>query len=164
MSPALSAMALALASTAAVAQSPAKPPAAEPLRIVLPVIEHGCPSLKPTDDTIVVCGREDRRYRIDPVVLAVNRARDAKGGAPRPDGRTSLFQERCSPVGGAVCPGQGTLPISSIAITVATALIKVAKGEDLRPMLRPTPSEYEMYKQAKAAADAKKLQEAPASK
>ena len=162
MGMALLAIAIALANAAPVVEGSANQPAAEPLRIVIPVIETGCPGPKSGDDVIVVCGRDDRRYRIDPAVLAVTRARNAKGSRPRPDRRTTLFQETCGPIGSAHYPGQGTLPVSSIALTVATALIKVAKGEDLRPMLLTTPSEYGMYQQAKAAEDANKPQMSPA--
>ena len=48
--------------------------------------------------------------------------------------------------------GQNVVPVSSIVFVVATALVKVAKGEDLRPMLHTVPSEYDLYQQAKETA------------
>ena len=148
------ALAFALFASEAIAQNaPASP--AGTLRIVLPVVDPGCSKPGPGDDVILVCGRTDGLYRIDPTVLATVRARGALDNPPRPDGKGRLFREACSPVGGRPCPGQGTLPVSSIALVVATALIKVAKGEDVRPMLRPGPSEYELYMQETAADDAK---------
>lgn len=152
MRAALSAVLLASLGTAAGAQDAPQPAHAEPLRIVIPVVEPGCDGPKPDDDAILVCGSEDRRYRLDPAVLAVSRTRDARGTPPEAHER--LFQEKCSPVGGHVCPGQDVVPISNIALVAASAAVKAAKGEDLRPMLRTGPDEYEVYKRAKAAAEA----------
>ncbi len=151
----LLAMAVAVIGTAADAQVSPTPPAPQTLRIILPVIDPGCSKPDSGDDVIVVCGKEDRRYRIDPTVLATGRARAALDRPPRPEGQKALFAETCSPIGGRPCAGQGTIPVSNIALVLATALIKVAKGEDVRPMLRPGPSDYDLYKEEKAAEDAK---------
>ena len=61
-----------------------------------------------------------------------------------------MFSERCSPVGLSSCPGQNVVPVKSILMVVVTAVSKVVRGEDLRPMLHTVPDEYEHYKQAKA--------------
>ena len=65
----------------------------------------------------------------------------------------TVFQESCSPVGPEGCRGRNEIPVSNIALTLAMALIKLAKGEDLRPMLRQGPSEYELYQRERAAAE-----------
>jgi len=137
---------LLLPGTAVAAPDGPPPPVATPLRIVIPIIESKC--LTPTEAEIVVCGRKDDRYRIDPTVLAAIRIRDSRGG-PRPEAHTTMFDEGCSPVGGFSCRGQNVVPVSSILLVAATALIKIAKGEDLRPMLHTVPNEYELYQQAK---------------
>ena len=51
------------------------------------------------------------------------------------------------------CAGQNVVPVSSILFVAVTALVKAAKGEDLRPMLHTVPDEYALYKQAKETAE-----------
>ena len=97
----------------------------------------------------MVCGLKDERYRIDPTVLATLRARDSRGG-PRHAAHTNMFDNGCSGIGLSPCAGQNVVPVSSILFVAVTALIKVAKGEDLRPMLHTVPSEYDLYQAAKA--------------
>ena len=139
---------LVVTGSAAVAQDGPGATSTAPLRFELPIIGPGCDRAPSDDGEIVVCGRRDRRYRIDPAVLAVSRRLEARGG-PRPEGRTALFNDGCSPVGLASC-GQDVLPVGKVAITPTTALIKIIKGEDLKPMLRTVPSEYGLYRQSKA--------------
>jgi len=143
-----------LPGTAAAAQKGPSPPVGAPLRIVIPIVEPRCEKPPPADGVIVVCGRKDDRYRIDPTVLAAIRSRDPRGG-PRPDAHTTMFSERCSPVGLSSCSGQNVVPVSSILMVVARAVAKAVRGEDLRPMLRPVPDEYELYTQAKATEEAR---------
>ena len=142
-----------LLSATAAAQDKPVPPVAAPLRIVIPIVEPKCETSPPTEGVILVCGLRDERYRIDPVVLAATRSRDSRGG-PRAPSHGAMFNEGCSGIGLARCPGQNVVPVSSILLVAATALIKVAKGEDLRPMLHTVPSEYDLYKEAKADAEA----------
>jgi len=149
-----------LSGTAAVAQDDPGPPTAAPLRIIIPIVEPRCDTPPPTDGVIVVCGRKDERYRIDPTVLAAIRTRDLRGG-PRPDAHTNMFADGCSGIGLSRCSGQNVVPVSSILFVAVTALIKVVKGEDLRPMLHTVPSEYDLYKVAKANAEA---DQSPAAK
>ena len=144
---------LLLSGAASAAQEGPSPRVAAPLRIVIPIVEPRCET-PPADGVIVVCGRKDDRYRIDPTVLAAIRSRDSRGG-PRPDAHTTMFSERCSPVGLSSCSGQNVVPVSSILIVVATAVAKAVRGEDLRPMLHTVPDEYELYTQAKATEEAR---------
>ena len=139
---------LVVTGSAAVAQDGPDATSARPLRLALPIIGPGCDRALSDDGEIVVCGRRDRRYRIDPAVLAVSRRLESRGG-PRPEGRTALFKDGCSSVGLSSC-GQDVLPVGKVAITLTTALIKAIKGEDLKPMLRTVPSEYGLYQQSKA--------------
>ena len=141
-----------LCGTAAGAKvAPVAPPAV-PLRIVIPIVEPKCETPPSTDGTIVVCGRKDERYRIDPTVLAAIRTRDSRGG-PRPDAHAAMFHEGCSGIGLSPCAGQNVVPVSSILFVAVTALVKAAKGEDLRPMLHTVPDEYALYKQAKGTTE-----------
>ncbi|MDQ3078191.1 MAG: hypothetical protein M3Q83_05035 [Pseudomonadota bacterium] len=140
-----------LPGAAAAAQAGPNATTAAPPRIVIPIVAPGCDT--PTDGAIVVCGRKNDRYRIDPKVLAALRSRDAQRGL-RPEARTMIFNERCSAVGGTACPGQNVVPISSMLIVAVTALVKIARGEDLLPMLKTIPDDYELFKQAKAREEA----------
>ena len=124
-----------------------------PERIVLPVAEPGCALGRAEDNTILVCGRRGDPYRIDPVVLATEQARrDLNKRRPN---RGDVPAEPCNLVGPAVrCPTD-VITVSGIALTAIQAVVKAARGEDLRPMLRAEPTEYELFVQAKAQADAK---------
>ena len=139
---------------AADAHDIASAPPATPLRIIIPIVEPKCETPPPSDGVIVVCGRKDQRYRIDPTVLAAVRSRDSRGGA-RSDPHVTMFTERCGPVGIATCPGQNVIPVTSILMVALTAIDTIARGEDIRPMLHTVPDEYALYKEAKAIADAK---------
>ena len=107
---------LMLPGTAAAAQERPVPPVAAPLRIVIPIVEPRCDTPPPADGVIIVCGRKDDRYRIDPTVLTAVRSHDSRGG-PRPDAHTTMFSERCSPVGLSSCPGQNVVPVTSISVS-----------------------------------------------
>ena len=147
-------MILMLWGTTVTAQAGQKPPTAAPLRIVIPIVAPDCDAPPPSEGVIVVCGRKEDRYRIDPTVLAAIRSRDSRGGR-RPDAHTNMFADGCSGIGLSRCAGQNVVPVSSILFVAVTALIKVVKGEDLRPMLHTVPDEYALYKDAKETAEAK---------
>lgn len=137
--------------------APAEPalPAAQgqpPERIALPLQNPSCTS---NEGEIVVCGRKEDRYRIDPTVLAGLRARQARNAPSRPD-RRIVTAEKCSPVGPNGCAFRDVLPVSAVALTLVTAAVKAIKGEDLRPMLRAEPTDYELYEQAKADEERRK--------
>ena len=124
-----------------------------PERIVLPVVQPGCAPVGKEDEAIQVCGRRENPYRIDPVVLAVEQLRTDRN--KRPPNRGDVPAEPCNLIGPATpCPSN-VIPVSSIALTAVTALVKAVKGEDLRPMLRAEPSEYELYQAAKAEVEAR---------
>lgn len=123
-----------------------------PERIAIPLQNPNCAS---GEGEIVVCGRKEDRYRIDPTVLAGLRAREAREVPSRPD-RRIVTAEKCSPVGPNGCAFQNVLPVSAIALTLITAAVKAIKGEDLRPMLRAEPTDYELYEQAKADEERRK--------
>lgn len=144
---------LLLSVTAAAAKDGTVPPGAAPLRIVIPIVEPKCATPPPSDGVIVVCGVKDERYRIDPTVLAAIRSRDSRGG-PRRDAHATMFNDGCSGIGLSRCAGQNVVPVTSILFVAVTALTKIVKGESLRPMLHTVPSEYDLYKDAKADEEA----------
>lgn len=125
--------------------------AGPPERIVLPVIQPGCD--RTGDEEIVVCGRTDRRFRIDRGTLQTLRAieaRDNNANRPRPRAVT----EGCSGIGPMDACG-GNIPISSMALKAVGLIVKAVRGEDLRPALRQGPTDYDIYQQAQAEAKGK---------
>lgn len=154
----LALVAASLAAAPAAAQqresvAPASGGGAPPERIVLPVAEPGCTLGKAEDDTILVCGRRGSPYRIDPVVLATERARVERNR--RPPNRGDVPGQPCNLVGPATpCP-TNVIPVSGIALTAIQMVVKAVRGEDLRPILRAEPTEYERYQEAKAEVEGK---------
>lgn len=100
-----------------------------------------CRSEDPT--TVVVCGRSQQRYRIDPVVLAATRNAEAPPPRPRLDATTA---EGCT---GPNCGG-GVIPLVGMALTAAKAAVLASEGEDWRDAFRTHPDAYQVYEDAKA--------------
>ncbi|WP_344708522.1 hypothetical protein [Sphingomonas humi] len=124
-----------------------------PERIALPVISQGCNRVA-DPNTVTVCGDRDRRYRIDPTTLQALRSiehRDDPANRPRPRAIT----EGCSGVGPMDACG-GNLPLSDMALRAIGIAIKALREEDLRPLLRQGPTDYEVYQRAQAEAEASK--------
>lgn len=123
-----------------------------PERIVLPVIQPGCDRAGEAD-TVVVCGKSDRRFRIDPATLrSVRSIEYRKDNANHP--RPAAISGGCSETGPMGCRGQNVLPVSGMALKAIGLIVKAIRGEDLRPALRQGPTDYEIYQQAKAEAEA----------
>jgi hypothetical protein len=102
-------------------------------------------------DEIVVCGAREREaapYRIDPSVLAAQRAREA----PPVDARSP--QQKAVAVSchdlPSKCQGSGTIPLLPVALKAAEAALLAAKGEDWRSPFRTGPDEYQLHQQDKA--------------
>jgi hypothetical protein len=128
--------------------APAAEPSGPPSRIELPVIQPGCDRAG-DDDTITVCAQNDRRFRIDAATLTTMRVkelRDDPEAQPRPLAITSA----CSEPGPFGCRDEGVIPVGAMAIKAVALAISALRGEDLRPALRNGPTDYEIYKQARA--------------
>ena len=124
-----------------------------PERIELPVIQPGCDRAG-DEDTVVVCGRNDRRFRIDPATLSAVRAIERKndhGNHMRP----LAIIGGCSETGPMGCRGEGVIPVSMMAFKALGLIATAIRGEDLRPALRQGPTDYEIYQRAKAEAETK---------
>ncbi|NJC04980.1 hypothetical protein GGQ97_000773 [Sphingomonas kaistensis] len=147
----LVASALLLVPASADAKPP--PPPGPPERIVLPVIHRDCDRTGDAEE-VTVCGRSDRRFRIDSSTLATLRAieqRNDPANRPRPRAIT----EGCSGIGPMDACG-GNLPLSDMAIRAAVLAVKAIRGEELGPLLRKGPSDYDIHKQQLADAEARK--------
>ena len=108
----------------------------------------GCKSSDPHE--VVVCGRAEQRYRIDPAVLAAARAAEAAPARPPLD---ASQDKSCI---GANCGG-GTIPLVGIALTVLKAAELAANGDDWREAFRTRPDQYRAYQDAKAKVPARSL-------
>lgn len=100
-----------------------------------------CKSDDPT--VVVVCGRSQQRYRIDPVVLEATREAEAPPPKPTLDATTA---EGCV---GPNCGG-GTIPLVAMALTAVKAAVLASQGDDWRDAFRTHPDAYRQYEDAKA--------------
>jgi len=106
----------------------------------------GCKSNDPAE--VVVCGRSQQRYRIDPQVLAATRAAEAL--PPKP----ALDASRDSSCTGPNCGG-GTIPLVGMALAALKAAELAAQGDDWREAFRTHPDQYQLYEQSKASKKAR---------
>jgi hypothetical protein len=101
-------------------------------------------SCKNNDSTeVVVCGRSQQRYRIDPTVLAATRAAEAPPPKPKLDATTATA---CT---GPNCGGGDYVPLVGMALTALKAAELAAEGEDWRDAFRTHPDAYREYQDAK---------------
>lgn len=100
-----------------------------------------CKSNDPT--TVVVCGRSQQQYRIDPLVLEATREAEAPPLKPGLDATTA---------GGCIGPncGGGMIPLVGMALTAVKAAVLASEGDDWREAFRTHPDEYRAYEDAKA--------------
>ena len=124
----------------------AAPVAAEPERVVIDLMPRRCPEQRPAGGEVVVCGGRERPYRIDPDVLAGQRARDALPTDTR-TAQEKAVEGSCHDTH-AKCQGGGTIPILAPALKTIQAAVLAAKGEDWRKPFRSKPNEYEAYQAA----------------
>lgn len=106
----------------------------------------GCKSNDPAE--VVVCGRSQQRYRIDPQVLAATRAAEAL--PPKP----ALDASRDSSCTGPNCGG-GTIPLVGMALAALKAAELAAQGDDWREAFRTHPDQYQLYEQSKPSKKAR---------
>lgn len=100
-----------------------------------------CKSEDPT--VVVVCGRSQQRYRIDPVVLEATREVEAPPPKPRLD---AASDQGCI---GPNCGG-GTIPLVAMALTAVKAAVLASQGDDWRDAFRTRPDAYRQYEDARA--------------
>lgn len=102
-------------------------------------------SCEGTDSSeVVICGKSQQRFRIDPSVLAATRAAEAAPPKPPVTGEV--------PEAGCVGPdcGGATIPLVGMALTALKAAELAAEGEDWRDAFRTHPDEYQAYQAAKS--------------
>lgn len=119
------------------------------------------PPPNPNSREIVVCAVKPNGYRLDPDVLAANRAKK-KGEAVRPRNPHETFADHsCATVGPMGCRGQVMVDAFTAAAVVAQMAQRLSKGEAIGGMFQtePTSGEYQLYLEAK-----KEREEAEAEK
>jgi hypothetical protein len=132
---------------AAPAAKPAPPPAKIP----------ECPQANPDPNSreIVVCAERPQGYRIDPDVLKARREAHNRT-KPKPPER--MVDTTCKVVGPAPCIGATPgINLIAAAATAAEMAKRLADGQEIGSMFvtDPTPSEYQLYLEAKREREAK---------
>ena len=131
-----------LAASAAMAQEPAPKAMAQALSEASPAREPKCDSDDP--QAVVVCGRSQKPYRIDPDVLAATRAAEAPPPKPLVG---SAPPEQCT---GPNCGGGSYVPLVGMALTALKAVELAAQGDDWRDAFRTRPDQYRLYQEEQA--------------
>jgi hypothetical protein len=153
-------VALALAAQAAAevpATAPSPPDAAK-------TADDACAAQRPSSDReIVICAERPNGYRIDPDILTVKRAK--RSGRP-PSAPHRMGDTSCKVVGPAGCIARPGIDMLAAAATVAKMADRLAKGEEIGSMFvtNPQPSEYQLYKEAKARREAEEAEKAAKAK
>ena len=101
------------------------------------------------EDEILVCAEPRRKYRVDPVVLAIERESEKGPAKPPLDASTTTAGGDC--IGPQKC-GDAVLPLVKVALAALKAATLAAKGEDWKDAFRPRPPEYQRYLEEQARA------------
>jgi hypothetical protein len=135
------------------AANPSTRPAAEPCK---------GPEAKGDGREIVVCVQRPQGYRIDPDLLAAQRAKRHPGKLRPPE---KYVDNSCATIGPMGCRGVAAIDLVTTAVALATMAQKAAKGENVGKMFVTTPSstEYQLYQQAKRQREEKEMREAAMS-
>ena len=109
---------------------------------------------------IVICAPKVEGYRIDPEILEARR--DYRGpGGPKPPER--LRNNDCATVGPMGCRGGVAFDFLAAAMVLGKMVDRAVKGENwAEPLIRKSPSEYELYKAAKQRREAREAEQAAA--
>lgn len=114
-----------------------------PERVVIDLTPKPCTS-EQADADVTVCARRPDDFRIDPGVLAGERALNA----PPQDLRTGQQKAivRDCHAEWTKCQGSGVVPLLPAALKALQAAALAAKGEDWREAFRTKPDEYQAYR------------------
>lgn len=143
---------LAQAAAATAPPEPAPPP--------VKTAADGCSPRRPASDReIVICAERPSGYRIDPDILSAKRhARNHT----RPKPPSKMKDTSCTVVGPAPCMDAPMIDILGAAATLAQMAARLSKGQEIGSMFvtDPQPSEYQLYKEAKAQREAEEAEKA----
>ena len=113
---------------------------------------------------IVVCAQKPEGYRIDPDVLAAQRAKK-KGNSGKPRPAEKFVDNSCASIGPMGCRGVPAIDLLSAAAVLATMAQKAAKGENVGKMFvtEPGSNDYQRYLEAKQQREAREAEQAAAA-
>ncbi len=146
---------------AASAPPPAKPPERDCAASTDP--KTG-PNADPNTGPIVICAPKFQGYRLDPDVMEAKREKRS-GGRPHNPHET-YADHSCATVGPMGCRGGPMINLLAAAATAAEMADRLSKGEEIGSMFKtePTPTEYQLYVEAKKRREAKEAEAAAAAK
>jgi hypothetical protein len=138
---------------------PAPKPAAQPVKPAEP-----CRPQTVNTQEIVICAEKPQGFRIDPDVLKAKRERHGAGRPTRP-GAIAMKDNSCTVVGRAPCMNAPMINLLAAAATLGEMGERLSRGEEIGSLFvtDPTPSEYQLYAEAKREREAKEAEKAKAA-
>jgi hypothetical protein len=139
------------------AQAAAAPAQAAPVAAPEP-----CQNRQDKQGDIIICAEREDGYRLNPDIMEAKRLhREQKRKRPE-----NFVHNDCASVGPMGCRGGPTINLVAAALTAAEMAKRVAEGKEIGSMFRttPEPTEYDLYKEAKARREAKEAAAAAAAK
>lgn len=155
-------VALALAAQASAGTpSPASPPD-PPAKPTAEACTSGRPD--PNAAEIVICAPKQEGYRIDPDVLKARR--QASRNQSRPTPQTKFPDTSCTVVGPAPCIAAPMINLLAAAAALGEMADRLSKGQEIGSMFKttPTPTEYDLYVEAKRQREAEEADKAAKAK
>jgi hypothetical protein len=131
------ALLIAMAEPAAAQQSTAAP-------VVIDLMPLACPE-NASEADVTVCAQRTPGYRIDPSVLAGQRAREPQPPEATERGRSEMAAATSCHDLPSKCQGGGIIPLLPVALRTIEAATLAVKGEDWREAFRTKPDEYQAY-------------------
>jgi hypothetical protein len=142
---------------------PAPPPAPKPAAAPVKAAEP-CPAPTSNAQEIVICAEKPQGFRIDPDVLKAKREKHSAGRPTRP-GAIAMKDNSCTVVGRAPCMNAPMINLLAAAATLGEMGERLSRGEEIGSLFvtDPTPSEYQLYAEAKREREAKEAEKAKAA-
>jgi hypothetical protein len=142
---------LAAGATGPVATVPAQPPPPASPAAAAPT--EPCQNRQEKQGDIVICAERPNGYRLNPDLQEAKRELKLRK-LKRPE---NFVHNDCATVGPMGCRGGPTINLIAAALTAAEMAKRLAEGKEIGSMFQttPEPTEYDLYKEAKARREAK---------
>lgn len=121
------------------------PPRVEPAPLVINLLPPPCADANGEAD-VTVCAPTTPDFRIDPGVLAGQRALGPSAYDPGERKRSEAATAISCHDLPTKCQGSGVIPLLPAALKTIEAVALAAKGEDWREAFRTKPDEYQAYR------------------
>ena len=160
----LSLLLLAAEAAGPAASAPATPPP-QPSAQAAPapaVPSEPCKNRQEKQGDIIICAERPNGYRLDSDVMEAKRELKRQR-LKRPE---NYVHNDCATVGPMGCRGGPTINLIAAAMTAAEMAKRISEGKEIGSMFQttPEPTEYDLYKEAKARREAKEAAAAAAAK